>query len=138
MTRPLTPLPPRPPNAMSLPTRLAAYADCIDLFARAANTSGGSRALLGTRAAAYKYSMRMHMTRSLIRDESALLYEKPDPRHGKCEYDGFAVSLKEDTAGNWWVYVQPYSATVFAIEDIDPAIEASPELEPDNEDPPHA
>lgn len=118
---------------MSLPTRIAAYEDCLALYARAANAKRGTRALLGTWNEAKMYQMRMHMVRTLIRDEAVRMYDSNDPRSGKCEYDNMSVTLKQDVAENWWVYVTPYTVGVYAIEDIDEEVEAEPEREPDSE-----
>lgn len=107
---------------MSLPNALAAYEDCIEIFETAAAAPKGSRVLLESDARAKYLRMRLSQARVLLREESRRLYEPDDPRYGKCEYDNLHCRIVPAAApdeGKAWVYVEPRSLQILAVEEIE-------------------
>lgn len=92
---------------MSLPSSLGAYLDCRQLFDAANDDPKGARACLGTYEAARNMQTRMHYFRSLDRIANANIYPKGDPKHAVSVYDNYVVQIQADTAGEYWLYVQP-------------------------------
>lgn len=109
---------------MSLPKQIGAYKDCFELFEKAKADEVGARAQLPTQKAAYVFQMRMHQARALEREESRKAYKSFELPYNKSEFDDLIVTIKEDTEGCWWVYVERHGAAIIAIETLS-------ELEPD-------
>lgn len=103
---------------MSLPHQIEAYEDCFDLFDAALADPKGARACVVTHAKAFHLRMRMNMARYLHRQEAARMYPAGDQRHGKSQYSRLKVVLKEDTHGEWWVYVERHGTEVAIIEPL--------------------
>src|SRR4051812_46568412 len=110
---------------MALSESMAAYEDCYEYFERARNaikgirveiTEGDSPAEREKRAGLMR--MRMNQARVLQRRESMRLYKREDPRYGKSEYDKYRVTCREDTEGNWWIYIEVWNMAVGAIESL--------------------
>ena len=106
---------------MALSNQIAVYADCEMLFRHAADDKLGARAMFESEAAAKHFRLRMHQYRVLERKESRRLYDRMDPRWDKCEYDRFVCRVREDTEGNFWLYVEPFDRTVPIIEGLSAA-----------------
>lgn len=104
---------------MSLPTTIASYEDCFDLFARAINQPKGSRALLGDYGSAKHFQSRMQMARKLQRDETCRMYDAGAPQYNKSEFDKLVVRIKQDADDQYWVYVEPYATLIATVEDIE-------------------
>jgi hypothetical protein len=104
---------------MSLPTRLDAYHDCIDIFDAAVANTKGRRVAFATREKANIFQLRMCNARRLHREESTRLYERDDPQWGRSPYDRLVVRKPvEDEAGEWWVYIEPHGSDILAVEDV--------------------
>ena len=103
---------------MSLPTQIAAYGDCIDLYERAKVDPVGIRAFVGKRTDAERLRYRMQMARRLVRDESKRMYDRTDPGWNKSEFDDLILLLRQDVDGDWWIYVQRYGQEIGEIENL--------------------
>lgn len=103
---------------MSLPTRIAAYDDCIEVFDQAKDT--GARVKFSTREEGERFAFRMRQARALISEENTRIYPKGDPRWGKTDYDRLVVrGAVEDTEGFWWVYIELYGSNILEIEPLE-------------------
>lgn len=101
---------------MSLPQRIDAYPDCLDVFDRALNEP--TRVEFGTEKEASMFQLRMCTARALHRDETKRLYpERTDPRHGRSPYDKLVVRRPVvDETDHWWVYIEPHGQNILSIE----------------------
>lgn len=105
---------------MSLPTTIGAYNDCLDVFERALESKRGTRVSFNTEPEANIFQMRMCTARALRRDESRRMYPREDPRYNRTAFDHFVVRRPvSDTEDKWWVYIEPHSSNIIAIEDIE-------------------
>lgn len=103
---------------MSLPNSLRAYTDCRELYEAAALDPKGARACVGTESSAINMRTRMHYFRKLDRDANAEIYPASNPMHGQSLYDAYVVTILPDEDGQHWLYVQPRSARILAIEGL--------------------
>ena len=106
---------------MSLPTTPAAYNDCYEIWTAATTLRGGCRSLVGPDFAKAVYlRMRMHQARQILRNINRRAYPTENPLWNTSEFDAFKVSIKEDSDGNHWLYVEPHGnwAAVDSIEAI--------------------
>lgn len=113
---------------MSLPTSLRAYEDCRALYDAATADPKGARACLGTYESCVNMRTRMHYFRKLDRNANSETYPDDHPMHGVSRYDDFVIQISGDTAGEFWLYIQPRSAKVLAIE----GLSDTPDLLDDN------
>ncbi len=104
---------------MALPNQIGAYEDCLELYEKAAANPKGARRYIGPSNIAKQYQLRMHQARSLLRKEAKRMYPKDDTRYDKSEYDHLKVTIREDTEGDWWAYVEPHGLVVGEIEEIE-------------------
>lgn len=117
---------------MSLPTTLGAYRECEDIFERAVADPKGVRVQVGSQEGAINLRSRLHYFRKLDRDANAKTYPTDHPQHGQSLYDDFVVQMYPDEdrdAGRWWLYIQPRSSKILAIEPLsetDDLIEVAP------------
>lgn len=110
---------------MSLPNRLAAYEDCLDIFQRAIDSPRGSRTAFGTSSEGFVFQSRMHQARKLQRELNQRVFDRSDPQWGSSEYDKLIVRAPvQSDDGLWWVYIEPYGSNIVAIEDIEPELES--------------
>ena len=103
---------------MALSESMAAYEDCYEIYERAANDPKGVRVFTGDEKAAGILQMRMNQARVLQRRESMRIYDRTNPAYGKSEFDKFRNAKREDTEGNWWLYVEPWSSGELQIESL--------------------
>ncbi len=103
---------------MSLPTALRAYDECRDLFDRALDDPKGARACLGTYDACFALRTRMHYFRRLDAKANASAYEQGHPMHGTSVYDTLQVRILSDEDGKFWLYIEPRSGGILAIEGL--------------------
>lgn len=103
---------------MSLPNSLGAYLDCRALYDAALNDPKGARACLGTYESCLNMRTRMHYFRMLDRRANMETYPPGDPKHGTSVYDDYVIQITGDTEGEFWLYIQPRSARVLAIEGL--------------------
>jgi hypothetical protein len=105
---------------MSLPNRLEAYPDCIEVLDRAAATPGGVRVMFKDYGEAGLFGMRLNQARYLQREKLKRLYEPNDPRWGSSEHDKLMIRKpRQDADENWWIYIEPAGATILCIEPIE-------------------
>ena len=107
---------------MSLPQQITAYADCAELFEKAASDGRGLRYFVEDFSGVKTLQMRMHQYRKLDRDEKKRIYDKTDRRWGISEWDKYTVRVRPTAEGNhitpqgqtipifvpdgWWMYVE--------------------------------
>lgn len=103
---------------MTLPNSLSAYRDCRDLFDAAAEDPKGCRAALTSQQHGTNLNMRMNYFRSLDRKANAGIYQPGHPLHGASSYDEFVISIREDTEGCWWMYVQRREGLLGVVEKL--------------------
>jgi len=103
---------------MALSNQLAAYSDCEDLFSQAKADKLGARACFDLDAQAKYFRLRLNHYRVLLRRESTRVYEKIDPQFGKSDYDEFICQVKEDTEGNFWVYVSRVNNDILEVQSL--------------------
>lgn len=105
---------------MSSPTTRGAYRDCYDLWDRAIDANNGIRFRVPTESAAINLRMRMHQSRSIIRDESRRMLDPSDPKYGISVYDPWQVLVRTEHDGIW-VYIEPRSVPIIGeIEELQP------------------
>jgi hypothetical protein len=106
---------------VSLPQQPGVYRDCYEIWSRAQSTPGGCRTFVGTSMAQAEYlRSRMHQARKLLRNQSKRAYPREHPAWDTSEYDSYKITIKQDTADNFWLYVEPHGnwAAVANIEPI--------------------
>jgi len=103
---------------MTLSNSLSAYRDCKELFESAAEDDAGARALLRSSDHGTNLRMRMNYFRKLDRKANAEIYQPGHPLHGASAYDEFAISLAQDTNGEWWIYVQRRQSMLGVVEKL--------------------
>lgn len=91
---------------MPLPTSLQSYQDCLDFFERVVDDPLGGRIFMGSHNEAHQFRLRCNKARQLHREENKKVHEEGMPLHGASEYDPLRLKLREDTAGQWWVYAE--------------------------------
>jgi hypothetical protein len=103
---------------MSLPNSLHAYISELDAFDRASKSDKGIRIEMPSFSKARHYANRLNYARKLDRTENAKVLDEDMPMHGKSDYDCFMVSVKEDTAGCWWVYIEKNDVIPGEVEEL--------------------
>lgn len=104
---------------MTLPNHLGAYEFEIEHFERAVTDPTGIRVHFGKNSAgAKKFQLRLHQARSLDRQKTRRMYPKEDSRSGSSIYDPFIVRIREDIAGDWWVYIERQKFDPSRIESL--------------------
>jgi len=103
---------------LALPETMAAYTDCYEIYDRAQHDGKGVRVHVGEQKDAGILRMRMNQARVLQRREAMRMYDRTDARYGKSENDKFRNTIKEDTEGNWWLYVEPWGLSGLQIESL--------------------
>ena len=103
---------------MSLPTSLAAYRDCVELFEAATRDPKGARVKLDDYDRCVNTRTRMHYYRNLDRRANALTYEQGHPLHNASAYDDFVLRIRLDQDGKYWLYIEPRTAGGFHIEGL--------------------
>src|SRR5437879_3042946 len=111
---------------MTLPNHIGAYTVEIETFESASADLTGIRVYYGkNEGEAKKFQLRLHQARALNRQENARLYPRDDMRHGHSPYDNLVVRVREDVAGDWWVYLEKRIFDPERIESLTPATEAT-------------
>jgi hypothetical protein len=104
---------------MSLPAHLDAYSDCLDYYERALADPHGVRVQFSDYGQAHLFTLRMHQARALQRALHRKIYTLDDVRYGRSEFDKLTVRQpREDTIGNWWVYIERSNARVVSVEPL--------------------
>ena len=105
---------------MTLPTSLAAYPDCANLWDAAVADKAGARARVRSHDAAINLRSRMHYYRSLLRKQNATIYPPEHHLYGTSAYDHLFIQMfpDEDDHSIFWLYVTPRDATELLIEGL--------------------
>lgn len=104
---------------MTLPNHLGAYGFEIEHFDRAVDDPTGIRVHFGKNSAeAKKFQLRLHQARALDRQQSRRMYPSQDIRAGSSIYDPLIVRVREDVAGDWWVYIERQKFDASRIESL--------------------
>lgn len=103
---------------MSISNSRLAYTDCEALFDKALDDPKGCRVLVGEEGKARHFVMRMHKCRQLMREDNARMYEIGHPLHGTSIWDPLKCSIREDTEGNWYVYVEKVDLNLDLVESL--------------------
>ena len=101
---------------MTHPNSHLAYMAELDAFDRARDDPTGIRIFAGTRSKATTMRHRLHYARRILRNRNKEIYSPGDPLYGASVYDDITCTLREDTAGEWWVYLE---RSPFAIDKIE-------------------
>ena len=105
---------------MTLSNSRLSYRDEYTLMQQAIDLPNGARAFIGTHGDAINYRLRLNKARQLDRNLNAQAYEPGHLLYGGSVFDELIITLREDTEGNWWVYLekskQPYSEPIEAAE----------------------
>ncbi len=104
---------------MALPTTLAAYTDCLELFDRAQSSKSGIRIFRPNQGSAFYLRNRLHQARALDRKESTRLYDRDHPAYNKSLHDKFVVRTLPSAEGDgYWVYIEPWDQTIGEVEEL--------------------
>lgn len=103
---------------MPLPTSLLAFEPEMQAFSRADSAEKGIRVEFPEERKARSFIARLHQARVLDRRENLKAYKEGDPMYGKSAFDGIRVSLREDTEGNHWVYLEKMENIPGAVEEL--------------------
>jgi hypothetical protein len=103
---------------MSAPNTRFAYPECYDAFEQARESPKGIRLRFDSEEKAKTFRARMNYARRVDRKDNLTLYSPDDPLHGRSAYDPYRVTIKKDTEGFHWVYVEPMSIDTIMIEDL--------------------
>jgi hypothetical protein len=82
------------------------YQSEYELMDKAMKEGKGVRTHIGTREAAMTYRLRLNRARALDRKLNALAYPAGHKMHGGSEYDELVFTVREDTEGECWVYLE--------------------------------
>lgn len=107
---------------MSFSNSRQSYKDCEDFLDKAVADAAGARRFVGDRGQAEYFRARCNHFRVLDRLENEKTYDRGEPMHGKSVYDVMAIRLKQDTAGDWYVYAEKWElpgAEVEALSEIE-------------------
>jgi hypothetical protein len=77
-----------------------------DLMDQALKTEKGVRSHIGSREASMLYRLKLNKARQLDRKTNAEAYQPGHILHGGSEYDELVFTVREDTEGEWWVYLE--------------------------------
>ena|SRR5258706_8723513 len=91
---------------MSISNSRLSYTDCYEFLDKAIEDDKGVRVPLGEWAKANFFRMRCHQARSITKKDNREIYQPGDPQYGVSIYDVITIRLKEDEAGEWWVYAE--------------------------------
>jgi len=103
---------------MPLPASLHAYTSEMEAFDRAKSAPSGIRIEFPDRIRAMAYRARLHGARVLDRKENSRVVDKTSPLYGKSDYDCIVVSIKEDTDGKWWLYLEKNEVIPGIVEEL--------------------
>lgn len=109
---------------MTLPTRLAAYTDCINFLEAALADRAGARTKFEYRSEAYYFQMRVQQARKMLRADSRLEYKADDQRYDTCEFDCLTVRIKYEDEMHW-VYAERNNVDL-QIEPLTPQVVKAP------------
>jgi hypothetical protein len=86
-------------------SRLSYQAE-YELMDKALAEGKGVRTPIGSREAAMTYRLRLNRARALDRKLNADAFPPGTKMHGGSEYDELVFTVREDTDGEWWVYME--------------------------------
>lgn len=91
---------------MTMSTSRLSYENEYKLMQQAVDAEKGVRTWIGTREAANTYRLKLNMARQLDRSLNKDVYPEGHRLHGGSEYDELVFVIREDTEGEWWVYLE--------------------------------
>lgn len=102
-----------------------AFDDCYRMYDRALESKKGTRTLCKTYGQAVHLRMRLHNARMIDRKDNAETYkdELVHPLKGRSAYDNISASIKQDTDGNHWLYLEKIDARQFETEELDDGLD---------------
>lgn len=103
---------------MSLPNSLRAYDDCVKAYDAALADPKGARVKVGDYASALNMRTRMHYYRTLDRRANSDTYPDGHPMHAVSRYDDLYIQILRDQDDEFWLYIQPRSGRILAIEGL--------------------
>ena len=104
---------------MPLPNTLGAYTGEFEALERALADPKGIRIWLGpSRQKARHFRYRLHYARSLDRVRSCQATKPGDPTYNTSAFDVLICRLREDTTGDWWVYIEKNEAIPGYVESL--------------------
>ena len=103
---------------MTLPVSLHAYKSEIDAFDRAITATRGIRIEFPDQTRARGYVARLHNARALDRKENLRTLDPTNPLYGKSDFDCITVSIRQDTSGNAWVYLEKNEVIPGHVEEL--------------------
>ena len=103
---------------MPLPDSLHAFTTEFEAFDRAVSAEKGIRIEFSDPAPARAYRARLHQARVLDRRENRVAYKEGDPMYGRSSYDSLRVTIREDTAGKHWVYIEKQENIPGTVEEL--------------------
>ena len=103
---------------MTLPVTPAAYAAEYDAFDQAIADPKGARVHCGTYPAALNFRFRLNYARRLDREKTKTIYAPGDPGYGISAFDSIVCRIKQDTLGDWWVYLEKNETVGDRIESL--------------------
>lgn len=103
---------------MTAPTTRLSYGDAYDAWDRAKEDPKGIRIQFPDFAAAATFRSRLHYARQVDRRDNLQIYDEGEPLYGRSVYDTLAVSIKQDSDDEWWVYIRHVSLSDKIIESL--------------------
>lgn len=101
---------------MPLPNTIDSYTKELEIFERALKDPRGCRVCYDTQTLATQARFRFHQARALDRAQTRRIYDKSDLLYGKSEYDILTCKLREDSSGEWWIYIERHGVEIKAVE----------------------
>lgn len=117
------------------PSRLA-YSDCFDLMDLASEDPRGKRTQVRNKGEGYQLRVRLHTARNIDRKDNLGTYAEDHPMHGRSSYDNLTITVRHDSQGQWWVYLERNDARVYNTESLagpTPRVVPTPDEEPEPE-----
>jgi hypothetical protein len=81
-------------------------------------TPKGIRTHIGSLEAAMKYRLRLNRARSLDRKLNEKAYPNGHKMHGGSEFDELVFIIRDDTEGDYWIYLEKSMAPTH-VENIE-------------------
>jgi hypothetical protein len=104
---------------MVISTSRLAYGDCFDLMDQAIESKKGTRVLCNDRDSAIFLRMRIHNARKIDRNDNLKEYPEESPLYGRSIYDELMATIRDDTDGQSWLYLEKINTRTFHVEEIE-------------------
>lgn len=110
---------------MTAPTTRLSYGDAYEALDLAKDDAKGIRLKQKDYASAATFRSRIHYARQVDRKDNLDIYDPGDPLFGRSVYDTLVVRLKQDTEGEWWVYIEHATIANMVVESLSEAEDAA-------------